>query len=57
MTQMQSFQMNAEMKEFASFSSAGQRYIRRSLDVARPGSTPRDGAWVHAPWALAISGA
>jgi hypothetical protein len=37
MTQMQSFQMIAEMKEFASFSSAEQRYIRRSLDVARIG--------------------
>jgi hypothetical protein len=37
MTQMQSFQMIAEMKEFASFSPAEQRYIRRSLDVARKG--------------------
>jgi hypothetical protein len=37
MTQMQSFQMIAEMNEFGSFSAAEQRYIRRSLDVVRKG--------------------
>jgi len=37
MAQMQSFQMIEEMKEFATFTSAEQRYIRRSLDVARQG--------------------
>jgi hypothetical protein len=37
MAQMQSFQMIAEMKEFATFSPAEQRYIRRSLDVKRQG--------------------
>ena len=38
MTQMQSFQMVAEMKEFASFTAAEQRYIRRSLDAASRGA-------------------
>jgi hypothetical protein len=38
MTQMQSFQMVAEMKEFATFDAAEQRYIRRSLEVARVGA-------------------
>ena len=33
MTQKQSFQTIAEMKEFASFTAAEQRYIRRSLDI------------------------
>lgn len=33
MDRKQSSQMLGEMKEFASFSSAQQRYIRRSLDV------------------------
>jgi hypothetical protein len=37
MAQSHSFLMIAEMKEFASFSAAEQRYIRRSLDVARKG--------------------
>jgi hypothetical protein len=37
MTQKQSFQMIAEMKEFATFTAAEQRYIRRSLDVAERG--------------------
>ena len=34
MTYSTAQQMLGEMKEFASFSSAAQRYIRRSLDVA-----------------------
>lgn len=38
MAQMQSFQMVAEMKEFATFDAAEQRYIRRSLEVARVGA-------------------
>jgi hypothetical protein len=38
MTQMQSFQIVAEMKEFATFDAAEQRYIRRSLEVARKGA-------------------
>lgn len=37
MAQNQSFQMIAEMKEFATFSAAEQRYIRRSLEVAANG--------------------
>lgn len=37
MAQTHSFQMIAELKEFASFSAAEQRYIRRSIDVARVG--------------------
>jgi hypothetical protein len=37
MAQTHSFQMISEMKEFASFSPAEQRYIRRSLDVERQG--------------------
>ena len=37
MTQKPSFQMIAEMKEFAAFTPAEQRYIRRSLEVARDG--------------------
>jgi hypothetical protein len=37
MAQSHSFQMIAEMKDFASFSAAEQRYIRRSLDVMRKG--------------------
>ena len=35
MAQKHSFQMIAEMKEFATFTAAEQRYIRRSLDVVR----------------------
>jgi hypothetical protein len=42
MTQMQSFQMIAEMKEFGSFTAAEQRYIRRSIDVARLGADAGD---------------
>jgi len=38
MTQMKSFQMVAEMKEFATFDPAEQRYIRRSLDAALRGA-------------------
>jgi hypothetical protein len=38
MTQMKSFQMVAEMKEFATFDAAEQRYIRRSLDAALRGA-------------------
>lgn len=34
MTDRQSFRIIAEMKEFATFTPAEQRYIRRSLDVA-----------------------
>jgi hypothetical protein len=37
MAQTHSFQMIAEMKEFATFSAAEQRYIRRSLDVLHKG--------------------
>lgn len=37
MAQKQSFQMISEMMEFATFSGAEQRYIRRSLDVAGNG--------------------
>jgi hypothetical protein len=37
MAQSHSFQMIAEMKDFAAFSAAEQRYIRRSLDVVRKG--------------------
>jgi hypothetical protein len=37
MAHKQSFQMISEMKEFATFSGAEQRYIRRSLDVAAKG--------------------
>lgn len=37
MAQKHSFQMIAEMKEFATFTAAEQRYIRRSLDVAAQG--------------------
>ena len=37
MTQTHSSQIIAEMKEFASFSAAEQRYIRRSLDVLAKG--------------------
>ncbi len=34
MTDRQSFRIIAEMKEFAAFTPAEQRYVRRSLDVA-----------------------
>jgi hypothetical protein len=37
MAQIQSFQILAEIKEFAAFSPGEQRYIRRSLDVAHQG--------------------
>ena len=37
MTYRQSFQMISELKEFATFTAAEQRYIRRSLDVASSG--------------------
>jgi len=37
MAQKNSFQMIAEMKEFAGFTPAEQRYIRRSLDVDAKG--------------------
>ena len=37
MAQKHAFQMITEMKEFAGFSGAEQRYIRRSLDVAAIG--------------------
>ena len=37
MTRNHSLQMIAEMKEFAGFSAAEQRYIRRSLEVAARG--------------------
>jgi hypothetical protein len=37
MAQKTSFQMITEMKEFAGFTGAEQRYIRRSLDVAAKG--------------------
>jgi hypothetical protein len=36
MSQKIAFQMIEEMKEFATFTAAEQRYIRRSLDVAEP---------------------
>lgn len=38
MAHRQSFQMIAELKEFATFTAAEQRYIRRSLDVANKGA-------------------
>jgi hypothetical protein len=38
MARNQAIQMISEMKEFASFSGAEQRYIRRSLDVAARGA-------------------
>ena len=37
MTLQHSVQMIAEMKEFASLSAAEQRYVRRSLEVAKEG--------------------
>jgi hypothetical protein len=37
MAQKNSFQMITEMKEFAGFSAAEQRYIRRSLEVLEKG--------------------
>lgn len=37
MAHTHSFQMISELKEFATFSAAGQRYIRRSLDVEAKG--------------------
>ena len=37
MAHTHSFQMIAEMKEFATFTAAEQRYIRRSLEVAAKG--------------------
>jgi hypothetical protein len=37
MARNQALQMIAELKEFAAFDAAGQRYIRRSLDVATRG--------------------
>lgn len=42
MAQKQSFQMISEMKEFATFTGAEQRYIRRSLDVAERGANAGD---------------
>ena len=42
MAQKQSFQMISEMMEFATFSAAEQRYIRRSLDVAERGANAGD---------------
>src|SRR5438270_3849263 len=38
MAHKQSFQLLSELKEFATFTAAEQRYIRRSLDVASLGS-------------------
>lgn len=48
MTQDQSYRMLSEMKEFATFTAAEQRYIRRSLDV---GLDRRDAAecWARHP--------
>jgi hypothetical protein len=37
MARNQAFEMIAEMKEFATFGAASQRYIRRSLEVAGAG--------------------
>lgn len=37
MAHKHSFQMISEMKEFATFTTAEQRYIRRSLEVAEKG--------------------
>jgi hypothetical protein len=48
MAQNQSFQMIAEMKEFASFSAAEQRYIRRSLEVAAKGIEAAE-RWARTP--------
>jgi hypothetical protein len=42
MAHKQSFQMITEMKEFATFSGAEQRFIRRSLDVASRGTSAGD---------------
>lgn len=42
MSQKHSFQMIAEMKEFAGFGAAEQRYIRRSLEVAAKGREAAD---------------
>jgi len=42
MAHKQSVQMIIEMKEFATFSGAEQRYIRRSLDVAAMGVSAGD---------------
>ncbi len=46
MAQKQSFRMIAELKEFAIFTGAEQRYIRRSLDIAAKGSEDAD-CWVR----------
>ena len=48
MTQDQSSRMLSEMKEFATFTAAEQRFIRRSLDV---GLDRRDAAecWARRP--------
>ena len=42
MTQKHAVMMIAEMKEFATFTAAEQRYIRRSLEVAAMGVTAAD---------------
>ena len=42
MSQKHAFIMVAEMKEFATFTAAEQRYIRRSLEVARSGLAAAD---------------
>ena len=42
MAHKQSLQMIIEMKEFATFSGAEQRFIRRSLDVAAMGAAAGD---------------
>lgn len=42
MAQKHAFMMIAEMKEFATFTAAEQRYIRRSLEVASSGVAAAD---------------
>lgn len=42
MAQKHAFMMVAEMKEFATFTAAEQRYIRRSLEVAASGLAAAD---------------
>ena len=48
MARNQAIQMISEMKEFASFSGAEQRYIRRSLDVAARGAQAA-ALWARSP--------
>jgi hypothetical protein len=49
MTQKLSFQMITEMKEFAGFTAAEQRYVRRSLDVANQSAAAAAEQWARNP--------